>query len=132
MTIRDCNVEVKQLPEALTMKHARVFLRELESCMKSDRPCVVLDCSKVRQMDRTAVHLLLGCLEEAIKRNGDVKLAAVSNSAREILELTGVSRLFEMFETNAEAMISFNRLPTVTTLQTTTPARSYRAVENAA
>lgn len=75
--------------------------------MNTDRPCVVLDCSKVQEMDRFAIHMLLCCLEEAIKRDGDVKLAAVPLPAREVLELTRVDRLFEIYDTEADAVRSF-------------------------
>jgi len=46
-------------------------------------------------MDRSTINLLLCCLEEAMKRNGDVKLTALSEKSRVTLELTGASRLFE-------------------------------------
>lgn len=91
------------------MKRGRLFFKELESRINIDRPCVVLDCSRVRQMDRFAIHMLLCCLEEAMKRDGDVKLAAVSPPARETLEMTRVDRLFEIYETEAEAVNSFFR-----------------------
>jgi anti-anti-sigma factor len=117
MTLRVCNVEVMQFPEALTVKRARHFLGELESCMANNRPCIVLNCSNVRKMDRSVTHLLLCCLEEAIKRNGDVKLSAVPAAARTILELTGVNRLFEVFDTNDEALSSFHLPPTRDALQ---------------
>ena len=132
MTVRVCNVEIKQLPATLNVKHARLFLTELESCMNSDRPCIVLDCSNVRQMDRSAIHLLLRCLEEAMKRNGDVKLTSIPEAGRATLELTGVSHLFEMFGTNVDALNSFHRLPTEAYSQVTAPSGSYQASENAA
>jgi anti-anti-sigma factor len=104
-------VAVEQLPETLSEKQGRRFLCALEGSINIDRPSVVLDCSKVRRMDGPAINLLLCCLEEAMKRNGDVKLAAVSQEARSILKLTGVDRLFEIFDTNAEAVSSFRRFP---------------------
>lgn len=91
------------------MKRGRLVFKELESRINIDRPCVVLDCSRVREMDRFAIHMLLCCLEEAMKRNGDVKLAAVSPSARETLELTRVDRLFEIYDTETDAVNSFFR-----------------------
>ena len=60
-------------------------------------------------MDRFAIHMLLCCLEEAMKRDGDVKLAAVSPSARQTLELTRVDRLFEVYDTESDAVNSFFR-----------------------
>jgi anti-anti-sigma regulatory factor len=60
-------------------------------------------------MDRFAIHMLLCCLEEAMKRDGDVKLAAISPSARDTLERTRVDRLFEIYETESDAVNSFFR-----------------------
>ena len=114
------------------MKHARHFLGELESCMANDRPCIVLDCSNVRKMDRSVTHLLLCCLEEAIKRNGDVKLSAVPAAARAIVELTGLNRLFEVFDTNAEALGSFHLPPINEARHLTSTDGSQRTLENAA
>ena len=107
MRFRPCTVTVTQLPEKLGIKQGRLFFRELESHMNIDRPCIVLDCSKVREMDRFAIHMLLCCLEEAMKRDGDVKLAAVPPSAQETLELTRVDRLFEIYESETDAVNSF-------------------------
>ena len=104
-------VEIEQLPETLSEKQGRLLLRSLESPINIDRPSLVLDCSKVRRMDKPAINLLLSFLEEAMKRNGDVKLAGVPQEAMAALELAGVDRLFEIFATNAEAVSSFRRLP---------------------
>jgi len=109
MRFRPCAVTVTQLPETLDMNQGRLFFKELESRMNIDRPCVVLECSKVRDMNRFAIHMLLCCLEEAMKRDGDVKLAAVPPAARQTLELTRVDRLFEIYETETEAVNSFFR-----------------------
>ena len=51
--------------------------------------------------------MLLHCLEEAMKRDGDLKLAAVSPASAIILELMRVDRVFEVFETPEEAARSF-------------------------
>lgn len=105
------HVSVKQLPEKLSVKQGRSFFREVEPHLQSDRPRVVLDCSKVRQLDSAGIHVLLRVLEEAMKRNGDVKLASIPPGAAAILELTRVSRLFETFDNTADAVNSFHQLP---------------------
>ena len=61
-------------------------------------------------MDLPTVKLLLDCLEIAMKRNGDIKLAAMHAQPKAMLELTGVDRLFEFFDTTADAARSFRRL----------------------
>ena len=97
-------VEVMQVPESLDELQ---FSREFESCINVDRPVIVLDCSKLRQMDRNAIRLLLRCLEEAMKRNGDVRLAAVNPDAVVALKSYGLDRIFEFFGTIHDALESF-------------------------
>ena len=104
-------VAVKQLPEKLSVQQGRVFFRELEPCLNSDRPRVVLDCSKIQQLDNAGIHVLLRCLEEALKRNGDVKLAAIPPRAAATLELAQVDRLFEIFDNTVDAVDSFDKPP---------------------
>jgi anti-anti-sigma factor len=104
-------VVVKQLPEKLSMEQGRIFFLEVEAILTADRPRVVLDCSKVRQLDSAGIQVLLHCLEEAMKRNGDVKLAAVPPAAAAILEMTKVNSLFEAFDNPTDAVSSFYQFP---------------------
>ncbi len=107
MTLRQRNVIVRQIPEAMNGTKLRNFMHECESCLDVDRPCLVLDCSKLTDVDLQVTHLLLTCLEDAIKRNGDVRLACLSPGARAKLDSIGVSSLFEMFDSAPEAIHSF-------------------------
>ena len=109
MTVRERKVRVKQLPATTDLKTGREFYRDLEAAMNVERPCIVLDCSRVHQMDQQTIYMLLNCLEGAMKRNGDVRLAAVSAPARHNLEVTGVDLLFRIFGTIEEAENSFQR-----------------------
>jgi len=111
MKHRVSTVTVKHLPGGLNASQASLFLGELQSCMSIDRPWVVLDCSQLRQLNRDDAYLLLCCLEETMKRYGDVKLSGVNQEVMTTLELTGVNRLFETFETCADAIGSFQQLP---------------------
>jgi anti-anti-sigma regulatory factor len=132
MTLSSRAVSIKQVPEKLDVKRGRLFFRELESCINVERPCIVLDCSRVREMDKYAVHLLLCCLEGAIKRNGDVRLAAVAPNALLNLGLAGLDRLFRIFETTDEAVESFQRRATHGPLQGAKSAGGRPSSANAA
>src|SRR5215467_13059344 len=102
-------IVVKQLPEILDTQHSEVFLRELTPLFDNDHPRLVFDFSEVRYMDSAGIELLLRCAEEAIKRNGDVKLAAISPELNVILEMTKIDRLFEIFESCNDAVDSYHR-----------------------
>jgi anti-sigma B factor antagonist len=125
-------VAVKQLPEILSARQGRKFFREIQKCMDVDRPRMVLDCSKLQYLDKPVVLLLLCCLEEAMKCKGDVKLAALPSGAEAVLELTGVDRLFDIYDTIAEAVDSFHHLHTGLVLQTPVQVLSQREPDTAA
>ena len=101
-------VVVKRMPERMTLKQARSFLREVEPLLNSDRPQVVFDMSQVRHIDAAGVDVLLRCMREAMKHDGDVKLAALSLEAAVVLELTRTGRLFEIYENSTHAVKSFS------------------------
>jgi anti-sigma B factor antagonist len=111
-------VIVIQLPNEMNQLGARTFLHEMELLLESDRPRIVLDCSEVRSIDSAGVESLLQCMEEAMKRNGDLKLASVSPSLEVMLELMRVDRLFEVFQTADEAMRSFHVGPVLVPAET--------------
>ena len=125
-------VIVKQLPEKLSVKQSRLFFLDIEPSFAADRPRLVLDCSRVRELDSAGIQVLLQCLEEAMKRNGDVKLAAIPPGVAEILELTRVDGLFETFETIREAVNSFDQFPAYVFDQVVDPGLSTPALETQA
>ena len=100
-------VAVKQLPLQLKSLQVRDFLRDVTPIITGDRPCIVFDFSQVTEIDSAGVDMLLHCMEQAMKQNGDLKLAAIPPDSAVILELTRVDRLFEIFATVSEAVDSF-------------------------
>jgi anti-sigma B factor antagonist len=100
-------VVVKRMPSRVDQQAAREFLREVQPFLKSDRPQLVFDLSQVKQLDSTGVDVLLHCMTEAVRRDGDLKLAALSPESAIILEITRTARLFEIFETSTDAARSF-------------------------
>jgi anti-sigma B factor antagonist len=104
-------VVVMQLPEQLDLTSARSFLQEVDPLMETHRPRIVLDCSQVRYVDGAGVEMLLHCLEEAMKRDGDLKLASVSPECAVIMEFLRVDRMFEVFPTPEDAVQSFTAFP---------------------
>jgi anti-sigma B factor antagonist len=107
-------VIVKRVPERVNMKQARIFLKEVNPILECDRPQIVFDLSQVKQLDSAGVDMLLQCMGRAARRDGDVKLAALSPQAAVVLELTRTDRLFEIYESSTEAVRSFSSfLPNV-------------------
>ncbi len=115
-------VVVKQLPETVSAQQAQAFFHELAPALETDRPRLVFDFTGVRHFDSAGVELLLRCMEEAMKRNGDLKLAALSPQLSVILQMTRVDRLFEIFDNCNDAVESFHRFSPAT-MQSFAPSR---------
>ncbi len=111
MAIKMRVVGVTQVPKILSAKDGRTFLRDLQRLIDGDRPRLVLDCSKLLHLNKSVILLLLCCLEEVMKCNGDVKLANLPPGAAEMLRMAGADRLFDIHQTTAEAVNSFHRSP---------------------
>ena len=111
MSIRKRAVRVHQVPEKITASKERSFLQELQRYAEAERPRFVLDCSLVWDMDYPMINLLLSCLEEVMKYNGDVRLASLRPGAESALRLAGVNRLFETYATTEGAVQSFHQRP---------------------
>lgn len=101
-------VVVKRMPERLNARTSREFLRDVQPFLVTDRPQIVFDLAQVRQLDAAGVEMLLRCMSEVHKRDGDLKLAAVSADAAVVLELTRTERLFEIYESSTDAVKSFS------------------------
>ncbi len=101
-------VLVKRMPAVMNLRESRAFLRDVQTILQSDRPQLVFDLSQVVRLDAAGVEVLLHCMSEAMRRDGDVKLAAVSPQAAVVLEMTRTDRLFEIHQTSTDAARSFS------------------------
>ena len=78
--------------------------------LKSDRPQIVFDMSETGYMDSAGLDILLLCLHDVIKSDGEVKLAGVTPSVSVLLELSRVGLLFGIYENSVSAAKSFSGL----------------------
>jgi anti-anti-sigma factor len=108
MEINSRPVVVKRMPERVNARSAREFWQDVQPFLSVDRPQLVFDLSPVTQLDAAGVEMLLRCMSEAHRRDGDLKLAAPSEQAAVVLELTRTERLFEIYETSMDAVRSFS------------------------
>ena len=100
-------VIVMQMPEQLDSLGARAFIEELNPLLDFPRPRLVFECSQIRYLDSAGIAMMLHCLEAAIGRDGDLKLAAVSPEAEIVLQLLQKAGVFQEFASSDEAVRSF-------------------------
>jgi anti-anti-sigma regulatory factor len=97
-----------EMPERLGAPEALMFKQDLEPLLACEHPHIVFDCCQVRSVDGAGVEMMFQCFEEAIKRDGALKLAGLS---KELSASQQLGRMFEAFATSDEAVRSFGPLP---------------------
>ena len=107
MSIKKRNVSVHQIPSNMSSTSEIALIRALATAVENGHPRFVLDCSRLESVGSSEMHLLLCCLEQAMKNNGDVRLAGLPPQARAALSQAGISRLFELYETTEHAVRSY-------------------------
>ena len=130
--MQERTVTVRQLPEVFLGRQRSTFFSEIKSCLDVDHPCLVLDCSRLTQIDGKTIHLLLCCLEEAMKHNGDARLAGASPKLKTMMKAVGADVLFKFFATSADAVASFHRYANGSTLRDYESTNLFRDAESVA
>ncbi len=75
---------------------------------------IVLDLGKVTHIDSGGLGTLVGLYASARKVGGDVKLANLGSHARELLHITKLVTVFEVFDKAEDAVASFNKAAAAT------------------
>jgi anti-anti-sigma factor len=86
-----------KLPETFGSMEAKKLGRELKNKMSSHIANVVVDLSRVRQIDLAGLDGLLDCMEAVANNDGALQLGEISPEAATILELTRMDKLFQRF-----------------------------------
>src|SRR5262245_58149325 len=96
--------------------HGRVTVNEgtdllaerLKQLVEKGHTKLVIGMADVPYVDSTALSILLRTRATVTKRGGGLKLMHVRGHVRELLQVTQLLRVFEAFESEADAVASFN------------------------
>ncbi len=92
---------------ALVDDDATNFTRTLLRHLQAPNPRVVVSLQDVPYMDSTALEGLLTATETLAEQAASLKMANLTPTCREILELTGLSGRFNLFKDVQDAVRSF-------------------------
>jgi anti-sigma B factor antagonist len=76
----------------------------LSKCRK-----IVLNLEKVTRIDSAGVGTLVAVYVSARKLGGDIKFANLRKHSKEVLQITKLVTVFEIFDNTENAIASFNR-----------------------
>ena len=68
----------------------------------------VLDFEGLSHINSLAMGIIRGRLKDIREKNGDIKLIKLNDHITTIFEMVGLDELFQIFNTEEEALNSFN------------------------
>ena len=80
----------------------------LESCLRSSEvPKFIIDLKKVPFINSAALGIFLNVFKESEKSNGRFSLCGVNNEVDNLLDITKLDSVFEIFRNQDDALDSF-------------------------
>jgi len=102
----DIIIEVVNLVKA-TKEQADEFKSILLNHIEEENIKIIVDLHQCDFVDSTFLSTLLISLKAIMKKGGSIKIASPKNEVAEVLEATGMKKVFEVYDHISEAMESY-------------------------
>jgi len=101
-------VAVIDLSGKITIGEGDVILREeVNKLLESDHKSILLNLDKVTYMDSAGIGELVACFKRSSEAGARLKLLNPSGRVSDLLSLTKLQQVFEIFADEKEALVSF-------------------------
>ena len=92
----------------ITIGAGDVMLREhINQLLEQGERNILLNMAEVTYMDSSGVGELISCYTSVTKRGGKLKLLNLIGKIRDLLQITRLITIFEVYDNEAEAVASF-------------------------
>lgn len=102
-------IDVIEGKESLVLDQLEHLQQLIDECLDGGQPMAVIDLGRVKLIDSAGLELLVDAQERYEERGGVIKLAAPNTLCQDILSVSGVSEIFDVYEDVAAAVGSFLR-----------------------
>jgi len=102
------DVRIVELSGKITIGSGDVKIRELiDESLAAGKKNIVLDLAGVSTIDSSGIGEMVACYTTVTKKGGHLKLLRLSPKINDILQVTQLITVFEVFDDEAEAVRSF-------------------------
>ena len=102
------SVDVVELSGKITIGEGEADLRrELEDVIEFGQGRILLSLEKVGFMDSAGLGELVACFKRVSEKGGTIKLLRPSGKVADLLSLTKITEILEIFQDEGEAIASF-------------------------
>jgi len=102
-------VTILQPPGKITIGIGDVALREaVDEALAAGSKNLVVDFQKASKMDSSGMAELVAAFKRVTESGGQIKLLHLPSNIRDVLTITQIARVFEIFDDEDEAVTSFD------------------------
>jgi anti-sigma B factor antagonist len=102
------DVRIVELSGKITIGSGDVKIRELiDEALAAGKKNIVLDLAGVSTIDSSGIGEMVACYTTVTKKGGHLKLLRLSPKINDILQVTQLITVFEVFDDEAEAVRSY-------------------------
>ncbi len=101
------DIIILQLVGRLESVSVEEFNNTIRILTEHDHKHFVVDLSRVEFIDSSGLGAFVTWKRKLDEKNGDIRLACLTESSRHVIELTRLHRLFDIFEDSDSAVQSF-------------------------
>ena len=102
-------VTILQPAGKITIGIGDVAFREaVDEALAAGSMSLLVDFQKASKMDSSGMAELVAAYKKVTESGGQIKLLRLPSNIRDVLTITQIARVFEIFEDEDEAIASFN------------------------
>jgi len=109
----DSGVPIIELEGEVDVYTAPQLKQKMISLLDAGAQQMIVDLSKVEYLDSTALGVLIGGLKRMRERDGNLSLICPSPRIRRVFEITGLDKIFEIYNSERDAEEALARKETV-------------------
>ncbi len=88
---------------SVNLHRVRLIMDEIRALTDAGRVHIIISLRDVTSIDSSSIGTLLSVNDFLSQKEGSLRLAAISDSVRSVLDLTSVTSLFRIFDTEEDA-----------------------------
>lgn len=114
---REIDIDIKKINDVSVVKlgnmidfyNAPVFKTIINSLIDEDKKSVIINLAKINHIDSSGIGALITSMIDFKKAGGSLKICSVNKPVMRIFEMTKAETLFEIYESEADALNSFKK-----------------------
>jgi anti-sigma B factor antagonist len=106
-TVKD--ISIVELHDNIDFYNAPVFKGVINSLISQGKTLLIIVLEKITHLDSSGIGALITAMLELEKMGGSLKISGLSRSVKKVFDMTQAITLFEVYDTEAEALDSFSK-----------------------